>query len=74
MGNENEIADTPAAFLNGLGDALKAQTGVDSDLADVIIANLLTTAPAKDAVDQVYVAILALADKRAAPADEVADG
>lgn len=74
LSNDNDPAGMPAAFFATLANSLKAQGGVDGDLAEILAANLLTTSPTGKAVDQAYAAIVALAEKRATSSDESANG
>lgn len=70
-----EAADTPDAFLKGLGESLKGKDGVDADLATILKTHLLKGAPAQNAVTQAKDAILKLASERAnPPKPEVANG
>jgi hypothetical protein len=66
--------DNNAAFLTGLGKALKAQKGVDADLAEIISQNVLAVAPAEDCVEKAMTSITTLAAKRANPSKETANG
>lgn len=67
--------ETPADFLANLGKALREKKDVDVGLADILAKNLLTAAPAVDAVAKAKDAILKLAGERAnPPKPEVADG
>ncbi len=67
--------ETPSDFLANLGKALREKKDVDVGLADILAKNLLTAAPAVDAVAKAKDAILKLAGERAnPPKPEVADG
>ena len=61
--------DTPAAFLDELALALKDTFDIDTELAEILSHNLLTVSPAVDAVATAKAKIVALAAKRAAPAE-----
>ncbi|WP_339635379.1 hypothetical protein [uncultured Sneathiella sp.] len=75
MAEEDNVEETPAAFLVGLGKDLACQKDVDVNLVDILKKHLLTTLPADDALEQSKVAIIALANARAAPLKkEEADG
>lgn len=63
MTNKN---DPSAAFLVELVDTLEAMKGEDVELTGILRTHLLKTAPAQDAVTLVKVAILKLANERAA--------
>ena len=71
---EVEPTETPDAFLLDTSKALKASVDVDADLASIISDHLLTVTPNANAVANAKVAIVALAAKRAAPAQEQANG
>jgi hypothetical protein len=67
--------ETPATFLKALAATLKTSDGVDSDLAAILATHVLVTEPTTDAVAKAKAAIVALAQTRAAPANqEPADG
>lgn len=75
MEDEAQSPETPAAFLDALGDSLKGKEGFDVALADILKAHILKVAPAKNAVALAKDAILKLADERAnPPTPEVANG
>lgn len=75
MAGEAESVDTPEAFLEVLGESLKAKEGVDIGLADILKTHILKAAPAQNAVAQAKDAILKLAGERAnPPKPEVANG
>lgn len=65
-----EPAVTPDAFLAVVSKTLKASVDVDSDLASILSDQLLTATPHANAVANAKAAIVALAAKRAAPAEE----
>ncbi len=69
-----EKADTAEVFLANLSEMLKASDGVDADLATVLTDHLLTIMPQANAVADARSAIVAIASKRAAPAEENAGG
>lgn len=69
----NDVVETPAAFLADLGKALKAREGIDADLADIVSCHILIAAPAEDCVEQAMMEISTLAATRAAPPKENAD-
>ncbi len=71
---EEDLLETPEAFLTGVSTALKASNDVDTDLAAILSDHLLTVAPHANVIVNAKAAILALAAKRAAPAEEQADG
>ena len=50
MEDEAQSPETPAAFLDALGDSLKGKEGFDVALADILKAHILKVAPAKNAV------------------------
>lgn len=66
---ERDLVETPEAFLTGVSDALKASDEVDADLAAILSDHLLTVAPHANVIAYAKAAILALASKRASPAD-----
>lgn len=75
MEDEAQSLETPAAFLDALGDGLKGNEAVDVGLADILKRHILKVAPAKDAVALAKDAILKLAGERAnPPKSEVANG
>jgi hypothetical protein len=75
MESEVEAADTPDAFLKTLAESLKGQEGADADMADILNAHILKTAPEPNAVALAKNAILKLAGERAKPSKlEVAGG
>ena len=59
--------ETPDAFLNALGESLKAKHGVDVDLAAILSEHILKAVPAANSVTQAKDAILKLAAERANP-------
>lgn len=67
---EVEPAETPDAFLAGVSKALKASVDIDADLASILSDHLLTITPHASVVANAKAAIVALAAKRAAPAEE----
>jgi len=69
-----DAVESPAAFLVGLGKALKASQEMDADLASIVSQHILTATPAEDCMEQAMIAIIALAATRATPAKENADG
>lgn len=69
-----EKADTAEVFLVYMSETLKALDGVDADLATVLTEHLLTVTPHANAVANARSAIVAIASKRAAPAEENANG
>ena len=66
---EDELAGMPDAFLVGVSKALEASADVDAELASILSEHLLTVAPHANVVANAKAAILALAAKRAAPAE-----
>lgn len=70
---EVEPAETPDVFLAGVCESLKVSADVDADLASILSDHLLTVTPQADAVANAKAAIVAIAAKRAAPADEQVD-
>ena len=66
--------DTTAAFLAQLGQALKMRKAVDAKLAEIIVAHILTPAPAEDWLEQAMTAINTLAASRVTPPKENGDG
>ncbi len=64
---DQDEPETPESFLAALGKALKEAEGVDAGVADVVVAQILTTTPAKNAITLARDAILKLAEERAAP-------
>lgn len=75
MADEAESVDAPEAFLEVLGESLKAKEGVDIGLADILKTHILKAAPAQNAVTRAKDAILKLASERANPPQpEVANG
>ncbi len=60
-------------FLNRLADALTSHEALDSDLAGILAAHILSSDPAADAVSQAKTAILKLAEGRAANARKATD-
>jgi hypothetical protein len=71
---EVEPAETPDAFLAVVSKTLKVSVDVDADLASILSDHLLTVTPHTNAVANAKAAIVALAVKRAAPAEEQANG
>lgn len=71
---EENLVETPEAFLTDVSAGLKASDGVDADLAAILSDHLLTVTPHANVVVNARAAILALAAKRAAPAEEQVDG
>ena len=71
---EEDWVETPEAILTGVSAGLKASDGVDVDLAAILSDHLLTVTPNANVVVIAKAAILALAAKRAAPAEEQVDG
>lgn len=71
---EEDLVKTPEAFLTDASAALKALEEVDADLAAILSDHLLTVTPDANVIANAKAAILALAAKRAAPAEEQADG
>lgn len=71
---EEDLVETPEAFLTGVSAALKASNDVDADLAAILSDHLLTVASHANVIVNAKAAILALAAKRAAPTEEQADG
>lgn len=67
MDGEAKISETPDAFLNALGEGLKAKEGVDTDLAAILTTHILKATPALNAVTQAKDAIVKLASERADP-------
>lgn len=70
MRNHADNDKSPAAFLVAVGDALKAQEGVDADLAAIVSKHIITAAPAEQCVFHALKEIVALATKRASPEKE----
>ncbi len=71
---EADVAETPEAFLTGVAAALKASDDVDAELAAILSDHLLTITPHDNVIANAKVAILTLAAKRAATAEEQIDG
>jgi hypothetical protein len=71
---EENLVETPERFLTGVSAALKASGEVDADLAAILSDHLLTVMPHADVIANAKAAILMLAAKRAAPAEEQAHG
>ena len=69
-----EQEDTPELFLATLSETFKASDDVDVDLAGILSDHLLTVTPHANAVANAKAAIAAIAAKRAALAEEHADG
>lgn len=75
MNGEEEPLETPDAFLQALGESLKAKDDVDTDLTAILTTHILKVAPAPNAVAQAKDAIVKLAGERANPSKvEVANG
>ncbi len=75
MDDEVKALETPDAFLEALGEGLKAKKGVDTDLASILTTHILKAVPAPNAVVQAKDAIVKLAAERANPPKvEVANG
>lgn len=72
--SEEDLVETPEAFLTGVSVALKASDEVDADLATILSDHLLTATPHADVIANAKAAILTLAATRAAPAKEQAHG
>ena len=70
VASEKDLVEPPQAFLNNVSEMLKATHGVDADLAAILSEHLLTVAPHSNVVVNAKAAILALASKRVAPAEE----
>lgn len=70
---EEDVVETPEAFLTCVSEALNASDDVDADLAAILSDHLLTVTPHVNVIANAKAAITALASKRAAPADEQAD-
>ncbi|MGE4306067.1 MAG: hypothetical protein AB7E24_18820 [Novosphingobium sp.] len=71
---EEDLVETPEAFLTGVSAALKASDEVDADLAAILSDHLLTVTPHANVIANAKAAILTLAATRAAPAEEQAHG
>ena len=71
---DNDAEETPAAFLVELGEVLMANEAMDAELATIISQHILTATPAEDSVAQAMKAIIALAEERATPSKENANG
>ena len=71
---EEGSVETPDAFLTGVSAALKASDEVDADLAAILSDHLLTVLPHANVIANAKAAILSLATKRTAPAEEQAHG
>lgn len=71
---EEDLMETPEAFLTSVSAALKALDKVDADLAAVLSDHLLTVTPHANVIANAQAAILSLATKRAAPAEEQEHG
>lgn len=71
---EEDLVETPEAFLTGVYAALKASDEVDADLAAILSGHLLTVIPHAGVIANAKTAILMLAAKRAEPAEEQAHG
>jgi hypothetical protein len=67
MDGEAKPLETPDAFLQALGESLKAKEGVDADLATILTTHILKAAPSPNAVAQAKEAIVTLAVERADP-------
>ncbi len=62
---EENLLETPDAFLKALGENLSAKEGVDTDLMGILIAHILKTKQAETAITEAKDAILKLAAERA---------
>lgn len=71
---EQDLVETPEAFLTGVSSALKASDEVDADLAAILSDHLLTVIPDANVISNARAAILVLAAKRAGPVEEQAHG
>jgi hypothetical protein len=71
---EVEPAETPDAFPAVLSTTVNESVDVDTDPANILCDHLLTVTPQSNAVANAKVAIVALAAKRAALAEEQANG
>lgn len=71
---EEDLVETPEAFLTGVSAALNASDEVDAELAAVLSDHLLTVTPHANVIANTKAAILTLAATRAAPAEEQAHG
>lgn len=69
-----EQVDTPEVFLATLSETIKTSEDVDVDLVGILSDHLLTVTPHANAVANAKAAIAAIAAKRAALAEEHADG
>lgn len=67
MDGEAKPLETPDAYLQALGESLKAKEGVDADLASILTTHILKAGPAPNAVAQAKEAIVKLAVERANP-------
>jgi hypothetical protein len=74
MAKDEQKIETPGDFLTALGERLRAAPDVDTELADILIATLLTDSPVKDATTTACDAVAKLAEKRALPPKELTDG
>ncbi|MCW5300539.1 hypothetical protein DXT88_20420 [Herbaspirillum lusitanum] len=75
MDGKDNLIETPAAFLEALGETLSGKAKIDVGLADILKIHVLKTKPAQNAVTQAKTAILKLAAERAAaPKAEVDNG
>jgi hypothetical protein len=68
MPETEEKQETPDAFLKAIAGKLATTPDIDIDLAKILAANILTVAPAADALARAKAAIVALAEKRATAA------
>ena len=71
---EEDLLETPEAFLTGVSTDLKTSNDVDADLAAILSNHLLTVTPHANVIVDAKAAILALAAERAARAEEQIDG
>ena len=67
MVDAEQQQETPASFLNGVGENLQKTEGADTDLAKILSAHILTVPAGADAVAKAKKAIVALAESRAKP-------
>jgi hypothetical protein len=65
--------ETPEVFLAGVAEGLNASADMDAGLSSILSDHLLTVTPHANAVANAKAAIVALAVKRAAPAEVQTD-
>jgi hypothetical protein len=69
----NDDNESPTLFLDNLGHALKTRSGVDIELAGILVEHILVAEPARDCVENAMAAIKTLATSRVGAPEENED-